>query len=92
MSIKHFFYFAFIYLLYKVKWIEQEDGIKGYFLVKRVWIWLLFFPLIVLVAIFKAIYYSFLDIFNYDICYTQGKKRKLSFKEKLALTDRLLLL
>ena len=92
MTIKDYFYFAFIYILYRVKWIDRPDGEKGYFVVKRVWVWLLLFPLIALLAIFKAIYYSFLDIFNYNICYTQGEKRKLTFKEKLALTDRLLLL
>jgi hypothetical protein len=74
-----------------VKWIEQPTGEKGYFVVKRAWVWLLFFPLIALVAIIKAIIYAFLDIFDYDICYTQGEKRKLSFAEKLVLTDRLLL-
>jgi hypothetical protein len=91
MTIKHFFYFAFIYLLYRVKYIDRPDGEKGYFIVKRHWVWLLLFPLIAVLAILKAIYYSFLDIFDYDICYTQGEKRKLSFKEKLAMTDRLLL-
>jgi hypothetical protein len=91
MTIKHFFYFAFIYLLYRVKYIDRPDGEKGYFIVKRHWVWLLFFPVIAVLAILKAVYYSFLDIFDYDICYTQGEKRKLSFKEKLAMTDRLLL-
>lgn len=91
MTIKDYFYFAFIYLLYRVKYIDRPDGEKGYFIVKRHWVWLLFFPLIAVLAILKAVYYSFLDIFDYDICYTQGEKRKLSFKEKLAMTDRLLL-
>jgi hypothetical protein len=91
MTIKHFFYFAFIYMLYRVKWLDRPDGERGYFVVKRHWVWLLFFPLIVMVAIIKSIIYAFLDIFDYDICYTKGEKRKLSFKEKLAITDRLLL-
>lgn len=89
-SIKMFFYFALIYILYKVKWLEHSENERGYFVVKRVWVWLLFFPLIALFAIIRAIIYAFMEIFNYDICYTQGEKRKLTFKEKLALTDRLL--
>ena len=88
--IKEFFYLLFAYILFRVKYIEKEDGTKGYFLLKREWVWLLFFPIIVIFAIIKAICYSFMDIFSYDLQWINKDKKKLTLIEKLHYTDRLL--
>lgn len=88
--IREFFYLLFAYILFRVKYIEKEDGTKGYFLLKREWVWLIFFPIIVIFAILKAIYYSFLDIFSHDLQWISKDKKKLTLIEKLYYTDRLL--
>ena len=86
---KKYVYFALIYLLYRVKWIDRNDGDSGYFLLKREWVWLLGFPILLIPVIIIAIYNSFIDIFSYDLIWIGKNKKKLSFKEKLIMADRL---
>jgi hypothetical protein len=87
--VRKYLYFVLLYLLYRVKWIEHPEGERGFFLVKRRWIWLFGFPLVVIPVIIIGIYNEFMDIFSYDQAWISGRKRKLSFKEKLIMADRL---
>jgi len=83
-------YFFLIYLLYKVCYIEKADGMKGFFLLKRRWVWLVMFPVVLIPILIETVYHAFLDIFDYDLQCIGGEKRKLTFGEKLIMTDKLL--
>ena len=78
-----------LYIFFKVKWIDRETE-SGYFLVKRKWFWFVILPIILLYNISKCIIGSIIDIFSYDVCWIEGKNKKLTFIEKLYLGDRLI--
>ncbi len=82
----------FIYIFFRVKWLDKECG-SGYFLLKRWWVWIFtILPFIVIANICKSIIFCILDLFDYDHHWISGEgKKKLSFKEKLYLGNRLLL-
>jgi hypothetical protein len=81
------------FIFYRLKYIENSDGEvgcygNGYYLVKRVWVWILTSPFIMLYFILMAIKDIFFDyiisIFSYRVHSIRTKKRKLSIGEKIS--------
>ncbi|MDD5013474.1 MAG: hypothetical protein PHW73_00045 [Atribacterota bacterium] len=82
----------FIYIFFQVKWLDKECG-SGYFLLKRWWVWVFtILPFCMIFSVVRSMIFCILDLFDYDYHWIGGgEKKKLSFKEKLYLGERLLL-
>jgi hypothetical protein len=78
----------FIYMFYQVKWIKEPQK-EGYYLTKRIWVWFLILPFILIGSFLMAIYSSINEIFSYNMHWIGSEKRKLSFREKLYYGDKL---
>lgn len=78
----------FIYIFYRVKWIKEPQK-EGYYLTKRLWVWFIILPFIILGSLFMAIYSSINEIFSYNMHWIGSEKRKLTFREKLYYGDKL---
>lgn len=96
-TIINFLHSIFIYCLYTVFYLDERDqsndedeGDYGYYVKKRVWVFTLLTPLILPVFIFKAII-DYADwVTNWYLHRIAIEKQKLSFKQKVAITKRLL--
>lgn len=81
------------YLLYRVEYLEPGRH-YGWFLVKRVWVWVLLAPVILSLTIAiragQSIIEYFAELTKHDMHWVEDEKRGLSFKERVYLTHRLL--
>jgi hypothetical protein len=77
-----------IYIFYRVKWIDKPQD-KGFYLIKRYWVWYLLIPIMLIAALLQAIYITVKDIHSYNMHWISGEKHKLNFKQKLLYGDRL---
>lgn len=92
-------------IFYKLTWLDDvtkpsdyggEDVIRnrGYYLIKRWYLWVLFAPIIILVkwvALFKDAWEEYWrGIFTYKCRYIQPKADKMTLKRKLNYIKRLL--
>ena len=78
----------FIYILYRVKWIDEPTK-QGYYLIKRYWVWWLGIPFMIVGWLFVGLYQSVREIYSYNMHWIGSEKRKLSFREKLYYGDKL---
>ena len=79
-------------LLYKVSYVdhgEVRESENGYYLRKRIWVWLLAFPLFMLYYLAYCAYGFFHDLTIFDAHWIGMSKRKLSFKQRIAIIYRL---
>jgi len=87
-KIKDVLALAFIYVFYRVKWIDGEN--PGYYLLKRKWVWFLLLPIILIPVIISIIIATISNIFSYDLQWIAEKEpKKLKFGEKLLIGYRL---
>lgn len=78
------------YCFFRVKYMEIDNGRNyGYFLVKRVWVWVVASPAVLLYILLREAIKYFLSLNEFECHWTEGEKRKLTFKERIALTYRL---
>lgn len=80
-------YFLLIYTLFEVFYRDEE---KGYFIKKRLWLFILLTPIIVPFFMISGILQYFSWIRTYNMAWIEHKKEKLSFKEKLFIIDSLI--
>lgn len=96
-------------IFYKLTWLDDitelsEDGDeevvrnRGYYLIKRWYMWVIFAPIIILIKWTYETLFLLLDIckkhfgelFTYRVKYIQPKQDKITFRTKLKFIKRLL--
>lgn len=83
-------------LFFRIKYIEnKEDEHKsGYYMLKREWVWIVCSPILLSAYLIYVLIIGVVDfvgyVFYYDCHWVRGKKKKLSFMERLYLIDRLM--
>lgn len=83
-------------LFFRIKYIEdkQDEHKSGYYLLKREWLWVVFsiilLPIYLVFVLVKGMGDFMGYIFSYNCHWVRGKKKKLSFMERLYLIDRLI--
>lgn len=97
------------FLFYKLTWLDDitkpseyggEDVVRnrGYYLIKRWYMWVIFSPVIILIKWIYEALFLLLDIykshfgklFTYRVKYIRPKQDKMTFKTKLNYIKRLL--
>jgi hypothetical protein len=77
----------FVWILFRVTY-KEVDGMKGYFLVKRAWVWLLLpFWIMLIINMIRSMISTVLDMFQFDMHCTPIEKQKLSWAERVYLTN-----
>lgn len=81
-----FFYYCF----FRVQYMEIDNGKSyGYFLVKRVWVWILASPFVLLYIFGGEVLKYIVALTEFEQHWVECEKRPLTFKERLAMTYRL---
>lgn len=80
-------YFIFLYVFHVVFYREKE---KGYFVRKRLWIFILLSPIIAPFFMLNGLLQYWNWSKTYYMTWVEGKKQKLTLKQKIAMTHRLL--
>ena len=76
------------YCFFRVKYMEIDNG-YGYFLVKRVWMWIIASPVVLLYILLQEAVKYFISLNEFECHWVEEEDRKLTFKERIALTNRL---
>lgn len=85
--VRHWLYCTYLYAFHIVFYREKEEG---YFVRKRLWVFILLAPIIAPFFMLNGLLQYWNWSKTYYMTWVGGKKQKLTLKQKIAMTDRLL--
>lgn len=89
LRFRHWLYFAYLTIVYKVFYFRDEQR-EGWFVKKNPITMLLIAPIMIPFFMLNGILLYWDWATNYYFHWVEGKKRKLTFKEKLAIKYKLI--